>query len=150
MVKAFVGSIIRDEHTAYRIIYDYETERLKLLNMAYETMKWSVPRKYLKSAEPIQEWELCMLYGGLQSCTVSHITDEHGKLLFPKDKTYKVGDRFASVCGETYILAAIAATKAVLINLRTGWRYTDGFDVNNLQSISEYNIPAGWISIKEQ
>lgn len=143
MAKVFVGSTITDKTSTYHIIYDYTSRSIKLLNSAFETMTWAVPREFNKRTEPIQEWEMKQLYGGRDSCDVSHITDGAGQILFPKAKTYKVGDRFVSLCGETYILAAATASKALLINLRTGWRYDDGFDVDNLQRISEENIPAG-------
>lgn len=148
MTKVYVGSIIRDTAASYRIIYDFDDECLKLLNTLYETTSWSVPRKRSSRVDALTESEIKQLYGGCDSCNVSHITDDLGRILFPKAKTYKVGDRFVSF-GETYILAAMTASKAVLINLRTGWRYDDGFDVDSLQFIPEDNIPAGFALIRE-
>lgn len=149
MTKVFVGSTITDKTSTYRIIYDYGCKSIKLLNSAFETMTWSVPREFNKRTEPIQEWEMKQLYSGRDSCDVSHITDECGKPLFPKAKTYKVGNRFVSLYGKTYILAAATERKAILINLSTGWRYADGFVVDDLDCIPEENIPAGFVLIKE-
>ena len=68
-------------------------------------------------------------------------------------KTYRVGDRFQynkkNSKLETYVLACVADGKVALINLNSGFRYTDGKEVEDISIITKTELKQCCIDIKD-
>ena len=151
MSKIYVGSHVINNSSILRIVYDNVAEVLRLMNPLYELTKFQIHRESSKRTDPIQEWELSVLYYGSSDRDCSGFTGIDGNTIFPKVEYYPLGTKF--LCGQSkYILASTGNDKEVnFTNLETGWTHdgafiaSDGFNL----CITSNQVPKSFIAIKE-